>query len=87
MRLRLKEIGLAKIDKHGKRNGKPIIKERTYYLARIGANLYFGRFSRQWYGWNFDDGWGASGHQFDPPGTNRSDWKQLWEVVSYFPTG
>lgn len=83
MRLRLRDIPLEGINQHGKRGGKLVLKTRTDYLARIGSQLFLGRFHKQWYGWSFDDGWGASGHQFDPPGINRSKWKQLWEIVKF----
>jgi hypothetical protein len=40
-----------------------ISKEKSY-LVKIGKNWYAGRFSKQWYGWNFDN-WGTSGIQLD----------------------
>lgn len=61
-------------------NECPGINENDYFLARIDGEFYFGQFSRQWYGWNFDDDWGCSGHQFDAPGSNRSGWQALWKL-------
>jgi len=51
------------------------------YLCLIGEEYFAGKFSRQWYGLNFE-GWTPNpvGLQFDAPGTNASDWKQVWEI-------
>ena len=57
------------------------INDQDYFLAHIGDILLLGKFSRQWFGWNFDCGWGESGRQFDAPEWNASDWKKLWRVV------
>ena len=40
------------------------IKINEYYLAKIGNGWYAGRFTKQWYGWNFQN-WGCSGIQLD----------------------
>jgi hypothetical protein len=54
---------------------------RKHYIAKIDGKLYFGTFSRQWYGWNFDCGFGMGvGLQFDAPGWNSSGWQALWEI-------
>lgn len=81
-RLKLKRLDLRKSDKH---NHPDVVPEDRYYLARVGDSLYLGTFSKQWYGLNFDCDWGVSGMQFDAPGTNRSDWKELWEIQGIKP--
>ena len=58
----------------------PDIRTETPYLALLSGQFYAGKFSEQWYGWNFD-GWGTSGAQLDKPGTNCSMWEGLWEIV------
>lgn len=58
----------------------PDINSRSLYLACIGGDFCAGHFSKQWYGWNFDD-WGTSGISLDKPGTNGSMWKGLWRIV------
>lgn len=74
----LKPIDLSKaVDS----NHPDIVPGSRYYLAIINGIPYFGTFSKQWYGLNFNSGWGVSGHQFDAPGTNASDWHALWEVT------
>jgi hypothetical protein len=81
---RLTPVDLHLIDSHGyrvTRKGKEqVIQVGEYYLAIIGGLPYFGDFSKQHYGLNFNDGWGNVGHQFDPPGTNASTWTALWYV-------
>lgn len=73
--MKLIELDLTRGDVHD----HPEIKQKASYLARIHGEYFCGQFSRQWYGWNFDDGWG-SGHQYDKPGTNCSQWEKLWEI-------
>jgi hypothetical protein len=76
---KLKPIDLTK----GEDSKHPDIKTGTTYLARIGGTYHVGKFSKQWYGWNFD-GWSHNpgvGLQFDTPGTNNSKWQGLWEIV------
>jgi len=57
----------------------PDISSKKTYLVKIDGKFFLGKFSRQWYGWNFDD-WGTSGIQLDKPGTNSSDWQGIWEL-------
>jgi hypothetical protein len=38
------------------------IETHESYLCKIWGHWYAGRFSKQWYGWNFDN-WGTSGVQ------------------------
>ena len=40
------------------------IKQDARYFAKIHGSWFFGTFSKQWYGWSFDD-WGESGIQLD----------------------
>ena len=79
---RLSPVDLHLVDSHGyrvTRIGKArVIIPGDYYIAIIGGLPYFGTFTKQHYGLNFDDGWGNVGHQFDPPGTNASTWTALW---------
>lgn len=74
--IKLKRIPLRGINKDG--SGR--INLRKEYIADFGSGLYIGRFSRQWYGLNFDCDWGASGIKFDPPGENSSQWAAIWEI-------
>lgn len=73
----LREIDLSK----GKESDHPDISLRKTYLALIDGEYFTGKFSRQWYGWNFD-GWNynPAGLQFDAPGSNCSRWERLWEI-------
>lgn len=53
----------------------PDINLRKKYMANIEGDLYVGKFSRHWYGLNFDCDWGYSGVQLD--GRSIID---LWEL-------
>ena len=77
-RLKLKPFDLTLGEDHN----HPHISGRKQYLALIGGVFHAGKFSKQWYGWNFD-GWSYSGCglQYDQPGTNSSNWQALWEIV------
>ncbi len=80
--MQLSPVNLRK----GKGHDHPDIDARSLYLAEIkfdedrASTFLVGRFSRQWYGLNFDCNWGASGLQFDTPGSNCSCWKRLWRI-------
>ncbi len=50
------------------------IEEGKSYLAKIFGKWHAGKFSRQWYGWNFDN-WGTSGIQLD------NSIEELYEIV------
>lgn len=72
----------------------PDIDTDRYYLAEIKATngtwngwptdfppgYYAGKFSEQWYGYNFDGWGGGAGLQLDKPGTNMSSWLRLWLI-------
>lgn len=73
--MELQEIQLSG-DKH-----EPQFNEEDYFLAKIGDGFYFGHMHKVWFGWNFADGWGSVGHQYDPPGTNHSGWEKVWRLV------
>lgn len=78
-RLKLKLIDLTR----GEGSNHPDITGRKTYLALISGEFHAGKFSKQWFGWNFD-GWSHNpgvGLQFDTPGTNSSKWQGLWEIV------
>lgn len=80
--MKKKEPKLISIDlSKGDGSNHPDIRLGKRYLAKIDGVFYTGKFSKQWYGFNFDDGWGRSGHQFDTPGTNSSSWEELYEIV------
>jgi hypothetical protein len=53
----------------------PHIRANKQYLCLIGSDFITGRFEKEWYGWDFDN-YG----QFDAPGYNSSEWKQIWEI-------
>jgi len=78
--LRLIPIDLSKAEQHK----HPDLNETDDFLCLIDGEFHVGRFSRQWYGWNFD-GWKwniAAGLQFDEPGTNYSKWEAVWRIQS-----
>jgi len=61
--MKKKEPKLVSIDlSKGNGHTHPDICLGKRYLAKIGGEFYTGRFSKQWYGFNFNDGWGGSGH-------------------------
>ncbi|MBU0959072.1 MAG: hypothetical protein KKB31_03955 [Nanoarchaeota archaeon] len=60
MAIKLEKINLNKVENCN----HPEINTRCSYLARINGGWYAGKFSRQWYGLNFDN-WGCSGIQLD----------------------
>lgn len=74
---RLKAIDLRR----GTESDHPDISSKKQYLAKIGGDWFAGRFTRLWYGWNFDN-WisGTVGLQLDKPGTNGSQWQALYEI-------
>ena len=87
--MKLVEIDLSRTcEKPGERgfHWHPDIDPDCYYLAEIeSANnqtpgYYAGRFSEQWYGYNFDGWGGGGGLQLDKPGTNMSSWLRLWLI-------
>lgn len=59
----------------------PQINSKDTFLCLIGGTYHTGRFSKQWYGWNFEGVYDA-GLQFDAPVTNSSDWQQIWRIVA-----
>lgn len=68
--------------RRGKGHDHPDIKSGQHYLARIWGVWWFGTFSREWFGWAFNCGFGASGSiQFDAPGSNGSKWTALYKVI------
>lgn len=82
-KIRLVEIDLSKSGpfEDGGCHDHPKISCKKNYLAKIGGSFYAGKFNRQWFGLNFD-GWIGGSLQYDTPGTNSSDWQQLWEIVA-----
>ena len=75
---KLKRINLNKGDGHNHPDIK--VGERFTYLAKIDGEWFVGHFDRQWYGLNFD-GW-YNHLQFDTPGTNCSNWQELYQLRS-----
>lgn len=68
-------------DEEGEEIGEDVLTEK------VETDLHFGQFREVWYGWNFDCGWGASGFQYDQPGSNHSDWHRCWKLVGYEAKG
>jgi len=65
--IKLKKIDLpllpkGNIQRKDCRNSR--IKKNKSYLIKIRGCWRAGKFSEQWYGWNFDN-WGCSGIQLD----------------------
>lgn len=78
----LTAIDLTESTREGTRRDHPEIREDATYLAKIGGETYIGFFAPQHYGWSFRCGYGVSGgRQFDPPGTNYSNWEGLWRLA------
>lgn len=77
VKIKLKEIDLTKGDEH---SHPDIVVGYKLYLARVDGRYATGYFSAQWYGLNFS-GFYEAGLQFDTPGSNSSQWEQLWEIV------
>lgn len=79
---KLKAIDLAKcctIDSDQEAcHDHPDIQPEKQYLAKIAGEWFCGYFNREWYGWNFDGWW--NNLQLDKPGTNGSDWEELYEI-------
>jgi len=67
MKVELKELPLEPFPKGKSQrtsSNDTRISHRKYYLVRIGGHWFAGKFSKQWYGWNFNN-WGTSGIQLD----------------------
>lgn len=66
--INLKEIELGPFTNSFKNQRKSSkdsrINSDTTYLVKIYGNWYAGKFTNQWYGWNFHN-WGGSGIQLD----------------------
>lgn len=73
---KLKRVSLCAAKGHN----LPGVTTRKLYLAKVDDEFHLGRFSRQWYGLNFDCPGAGVGIQFDAPGSNNSGWQALWEV-------
>lgn len=67
---RLEKINLGK----RKDCNHPNINTRTSYLAKINGRWYAGKFTREWYGLNFDSVY-DSGLQLNDP-----DWEELYRI-------
>jgi hypothetical protein len=63
------------------RHEHPHLNTKDQFLCLIRGKYFIGKFSRQWYGLNFE-GWSPNpaGLQFDAPGYNCSGWQQIWRV-------
>jgi len=75
---KLKQIDLSK----GTENKHPDIKAdgKTPYLIKYGNEFSAGTFEKEDGLMNFD-GWYGLPLQYDKPGTNRSYWQGVWEIV------
>ena len=76
LRLRLIPINLSRANGHT----HPDLTTKKTYLISYGGVFYAGKFSREWYGLNFEGGPYDAGIQFDEPGTNQSKWQGIWEI-------
>jgi hypothetical protein len=70
------------VQSEGSYHTHPDIKvgQKYQYLCLIDGRFYIGSFRKVWFGLNFDGWGGRSGLQLDAPGTNCSDWQQIWEI-------
>jgi hypothetical protein len=78
MNIKLKSLDMTKSDKHN----HPDLNTKDTFLCLIGGEFFVGKFTKQWYGFNFM-GWIGNpnaGLQFDAPGTNCSRWEQIWKI-------
>lgn len=69
----MSEPSLRKVPLNGT-NENEHIQSRRSYLVRVHGRWCAGHFSRQWYGWNFDN-WGTAGIQLDMIGA-------VYEIVT-----
>lgn len=74
--VKLKQLDLSK----GKEHTHPDISLKKSYLVKIGREWFAGKFAKEWFGLTFI-GWYGTFYQYDTPGTNRSDWKEIYEIV------
>ena len=76
---KVKKLDMSKANGHNHPDIKP---NKGLYLCGFtgGYGWHIGRFSKQWYGLNFDGIYDA-GLQFDAPGQNASDWREIWEIL------
>lgn len=70
------EVDLTKTTRHG---SDELLVGPTY-LCLKGDWFYVGRFNTVWYGLTFDGSHGS--WQYDPPGTNGSNWKRAWRFLN-----
>lgn len=54
------------------------------YLVLYHGEFHVGKFSKQWYGLNFEGIYDA-GAQYDSPGTNYSAWQRVWKFTNAKP--
>ncbi len=74
---KLVEVDLSK---GVKANHVDIRVDGTFYLVKINGSYFAGRFRNVWFGLSFG-GWYGRPIQFDTPGSNRSLWEGVWEIV------
>lgn len=81
MKTRHKTPKLIPLDmSKSKEHSHPDINCRNTYLCLIDREFFVGKFTREWYGFNFEGWYSDSGLQFDAPGFNCSKWQQIWKV-------
>ena len=68
------EVDLTKTTKHGSDE----LTAGPTYLCLKGGCFYVGKFSKVWFGLTFSGGHGS--WQYDPPGTNASNWHRAWRL-------
>ncbi len=59
--------------------GSDELYEGPSYLVLYRGSFYIGTFYMQWYGLSFSEIYPA-GAQYDPPGTNSSNWQRIWRL-------
>lgn len=72
----VKEIDFSSVEPN-KRRQHPDIDNKSLFIALINGLYWIGPIV----GNSLADGWGAFGHQFDPPGTNGCHWQKVWKVI------
>lgn len=79
----MSEPKLKKIDLSlgGPNHDHPYIECGPTYLVKHRNKWYVGHFNKQWYGLNFNCGFGVSGSvQYDTPGYNSSGWQECYLI-------
>lgn len=72
---------LIKIDlTKGEGHKHPDFNDKDQFLIKHDGTWYAGWFGKQWYGWNFGPWVNGVGVQYDKPGTNSSEWEEVYLI-------